>query len=123
MNFFITHIISKYEEIYKFFIVHIINKYEEIFLYKTSQKDINIKWYTICKGCDRWVTFRHYELFWMDKVTIMKLCDRLKRHENLQGTWLVTVGKTIVMFLLIVGYNVRIRIVAYHFQHSIEIIA
>lgn len=38
MNFFITHIISKYEEIYKFFIVHIINKYEEIFLYKTSQR-------------------------------------------------------------------------------------
>ena len=69
------------------------------------------------------VTFRHYELFWMDKVTIMKLCDRLKRHENLQGTQLVTVEKTVVMFLLIVGYNVRIRIVAYHFQHSIEIIA
>ena len=64
-------------------------------------------------------TFRHYELFWMDEETIMKLCDRLKRHENLQGTWLVTV----VMFLLIVGYNVRIRIVTYHFQHFIEIIA
>ena len=68
-------------------------------------------------------TFRHYELFWMDEETIMKLCDRLKRHENLQGTQLVTVEKTVVMFLLIVGYNVRIRIVAYHFQHSIEIIA
>ena len=54
----------------------------------------------------------------MDKETFMNLCDHLKRHENLQDTPLVTVEETITMFLLIVGYNVRMRVVVNRFQHS-----
>ena len=56
----------------------------------------------------------------MDKETFMNLCDHLKRHENLQGTWLVTIEETVAMFLLIVGHNVKMRVIADRFQHSID---
>ena len=58
----------------------------------------------------------------MDKQTFLKLCDHLKRHENLQDGWLVTIEEVVAMFLLIVGHNVRMRVVADCFQHSIETI-
>ena len=53
----------------------------------------------------------------------MNLCNHLKRHENLQDTQLVTVEEAVAMFLLIVGHNVRMRVVADRFQHFIEIVA
>ena len=58
----------------------------------------------------------------MDKETFLNLCDHLKRHENLQDTRLVIIEVAIVMFLLIVGHNVRIRVVVDRFQNSTEII-
>ena len=59
----------------------------------------------------RWIK-KHFLIFY----------DHLKRHENLQDTPLVTVEETITMFLLIVGYNVRMRVVVNRFQHSTEIV-
>ena len=59
----------------------------------------------------------------MDKETFMNLCDHLKRHENLQDTRFVTVEEAVAMFLLIVGHNVRMRVVADRFQHSTETVA
>ena len=56
----------------------------------------------------------------MDKETFMNLCDHLKRHENLHDTRLITVEEVVAMFLLIIGHNVRMRVVADCFQHSIE---
>ena len=56
----------------------------------------------------------------MDKETFMNLCDHLKRHENLQDTQLVTVEEAVAMFLLIIGHNVRMRVLTNRFQHSIE---
>ena len=58
----------------------------------------------------------------MDKQTFVNLCDDLKRDENLKDTRWVIVAEAIVMFLLIVGHNARMRIVANYFQHSIEIV-
>ena len=63
-----------------------------------------------------------YELFRMDKWTFVNLCHHLKRHENLKDTQWVTIVEAVVMFLLIVGHNVRMRVVADHFQHLIETI-
>ena len=45
------------------------------------------------------------------------------RDENLQDTRLVTVKEAVAMFLLIIGHNVRIKVVADCFQYSIETIA
>ena len=59
----------------------------------------------------------------MDKQTFVNLCDHLKRHENFKDTQWVTSVEAVAMFLLIVGHNVRMRVVADHFQHSIEIVA
>ena len=59
----------------------------------------------------------------MDKETFMNLCDHLKRHENLQDTRFVIVEEAVAMFLLIVGHNVRMRVVADRFQHSTETFA
>ena len=56
----------------------------------------------------------------MDKETFMNLCNHIKRHENIHDTRLVTVEEAVAMFLLIVGHNVRMRVVAECFQHSIE---
>ena len=58
----------------------------------------------------------------MDKQTFVNLCDHLKRHENLKDTRWVTIVEAIATFLLIVGHNVRMRVVADRFQHSIEIV-
>ena len=59
----------------------------------------------------------------MYKETFINLCDHLKRQENLQDTRLVTVEEVVAMFLLIVGHNMRMRVVADHFQHSTETVA
>ena len=59
----------------------------------------------------------------MDKETFMNLCNHIKRHENIHDTQLVIVEEAVAMFLLIVGHNVRMRVVADCFQHSIETIA
>ena len=56
----------------------------------------------------------------MDKETFMNLCDHLKRHENLQDTRLITIEEAVAMFLLIVGHNVRMKVVVDCFQHSTE---
>ena len=64
-----------------------------------------------------------YELFRMDKRTFVNLCHHLKRHENLKDTQWVTIVEAVVMFLLIVGHNVRMRVVADHFQYLTEIVA
>ena len=45
------------------------------------------------------------------------------RDENLQDTRLVTVKEVVAMFLLIIGHNVRMKVVADHFQNSTEIVA
>ena len=58
----------------------------------------------------------------MDKQTFVNLCDDLKRDENLKDTRWMTVAEAVAMFLLIVGHNARMRIVANYFQHSIEIV-
>ena len=58
----------------------------------------------------------------MDRKTFFILSDHLKRHENLHDTRLVTFEKAVTMFLLIVGYNVRMWVVANYFQHFIETI-
>ena len=58
----------------------------------------------------------------MDEQTFVNLCDHLKRHENLKDTRWVTIVEAIATFLLIVGHNVRMRVVADRFQHSIEIV-
>ena len=44
-------------------------------------------------------------------------------NENLQNTRLVTVEEADAMLLLIVGHNVRMRVVVNHFQHSTKTIA
>ena len=59
----------------------------------------------------------------MDKETFLNLCNHIKRHENIHDTRLVTVEEAVAMFLLIVEHNVRRRVVADCFQHSIETIA
>ena len=46
----------------------------------------------------------------------------MKRHENLKDTRWVTIAEAVAMFLLIVGHNVRMRVVADRFQHLIEIV-
>ena len=58
----------------------------------------------------------------MDKETFLNLCDHLKRHENLQDTRLVIIEVAVVRFVLIVGHNVRIRVVVDRFQNSTETI-
>ena len=99
------------------------NEYEEIFLCKTRQRT------SMFSGAQfsRYMIEGHpqtcYELFQMDKETFINLCDHLKRQENLQDTRLVTVEEVVAMFLLIVGHNMRMRVVADHFQHSTETVA
>ena len=90
---------------------------------KDTSKDINVKWCTIYKRILDGHPQTCYGLFQMDEQTFVNLCDHLKRHENLKDTRWVTIVEAVVMFLLIAGHNVRMRVVADHFQHSIEIVA
>ena len=109
------------DDLDEIFIAHIMNEYEEIFLCKTPQRTpLGAQFVRdMIEGHPRTC----YELFQMDKETFMNLCDHLKRHENLQDTRFVTVEEAVAMFLLIVGHNVRMRVVADRFQHSTKTVA
>ena len=111
------------DDLDEIFIAHIMNEYEEIFLCKTPQRtSILSSAQFIIDMIDGYSQTCH-ELFQMDKETFLNLCDHLKRHENLQDTQLVIVEETIVMFLLIIGHNVRMRVVIDRFQHPTKILA
>ena len=111
------------DELDEIFIAHIMNEYEEIFLCKTSQRTSMLSGAQFVRDMIKGHPQTCYELFRMDKETFMNLCDHLKRHENLHDTRFVTVEEAMVMFLLIVGHNVRMRVVADCFQHSTETVA
>ena len=111
------------DDLDEIFIAHIMNEYEEIFLCKTPQRTSILSSAQFIIDMIDGYAQTCYELFQMDKKTFLNLCDHLKRHENLQDTRLVIVEETVVMFLLIVGHNVRMRVVADCFQYSIEIVA
>ncbi|XP_050290216.1 protein ALP1-like [Quercus robur] len=63
-----------------------------------------------------------YELFGMDRPTFTSLCNYLRTHKFLTNSHWITVEEAVGMFLLIVGHNVRIRVIADHFQHSTKIV-
>ncbi|RVW89736.1 hypothetical protein CK203_047240 [Vitis vinifera] len=111
------------DDLDEIFIAHIMNEYEEIFLCKTPQRTSMLSGAQFVRDMIEGHPQTCYELFRMDKETFMNLCDHLKRHENLQDTRFVTVEEAVAMFLLIVGHNVRMRVVAYRFQHSTETVA
>ena len=111
------------DDLDEIFIAHIMNEYEEIFLCKTPQRTSILSSAQFIIDMIDGYAQTCYELFQMDKKTFLNLCDHLKRHENLQDTQLVIVEETIVMFLLIIGHNVRMRVVIDRFQHSTKIIA
>ncbi|KAL6336580.1 hypothetical protein AAG906_025135 [Vitis piasezkii] len=98
-------------------------RYEEIFLCKTPQRTSMLSGAQFVRDMIEGHPQTCYELFRMDKETFMNLCDHLKRHENLQDTQFVTVEEAVTMFLLIVGHNVRMRVVANRFQHSTKTVA
>ncbi|KAL6345953.1 hypothetical protein AAG906_025233 [Vitis piasezkii] len=99
------------DDLDEIFIAHIMNEYEEIFLCKTPQKTSILSSAQFIIDMIDGYPQTCYELFQMDKETFLNLCDHLKRHENLQDTRLVIVEETVVIFLLIVGHNVRMRVV------------
>ncbi|RVW22028.1 uncharacterized protein LOC104877720 isoform X1 [Vitis vinifera] len=111
------------DDLDEIFIAHIMNEYEEIFLCKTPQRTSMLSGAQFVRDMIEGHPQTCYELFRMDKETFMNLCDHLKRHENLQDTRFVTVEEAVAMFLLIVGHNVRMRVVADRFQHSTETVA
>ena len=61
-----------------------------------------------------------YELFRMDRSIFTSLCNYLRTHKFLTNSRWITVEEAVGMFLLIVGHNVRIRVIADRFQHSTE---
>ncbi|KAL0007179.1 hypothetical protein SO802_008681 [Lithocarpus litseifolius] len=63
-----------------------------------------------------------YELFRMDMPTFTSLFNYLRTHKFLTNSHWITVEEVVGMFLLIVGHNVRIRLIADRFQHSTEIV-
>ena len=56
----------------------------------------------------------------MDKSIFTSLGNYLRTHKFLTNSHWITVEEAVGMFLLIVGHNVRIRVIADHFQHSTE---
>ena len=58
----------------------------------------------------------------MDRSIFTSLCNYLRTHKFLTNSRWITVEEVVGMFLLIVGHNVRIRVIADRFQHSTEIV-
>ena len=63
-----------------------------------------------------------YELFHTDKPTFTSPCNYLRTHKFLTNSLWITMEEAIGMFLLMVGHNVRIKVIADHFQHSTKIV-
>ena len=61
-----------------------------------------------------------YELFCMNRPTFTSLCNYLRTHKFLINSRWITVEEAIGMFLVMVGHNVRIRVIADCFQHLTE---
>ena len=63
-----------------------------------------------------------YKLFGMDRPTFTSLCNYLRTYKFLTNSHWIIVKEVVGMFPLIVGHNVRIRLIANRFQHSTEIV-
>ncbi|KAL0014537.1 hypothetical protein SO802_001606 [Lithocarpus litseifolius] len=61
-----------------------------------------------------------YELFRMDRPTFTRFRNYLRTHKFLTNSCWITVEEAVGMFLLIVGHNVRIRVIEDRLQHSTE---
>ena len=110
------------DDLYEIFIAQIMKEYEEIFLSNIPQRTFMLSGAKFIRDILDDHPQTCYELFKMDKQTFFNLCDHLKRHENLKDTRWVTIAEAVAMFLLIVGHNVRMRVVADHFQYLTEIV-
>ena len=56
----------------------------------------------------------------MDRPTFTSLYNYLRTHKFLTNSRWITAEEAVGMFLLIVGHNVRIRVIVDRFQHSTE---
>ena len=64
-----------------------------------------------------------YDIFCMDKTIFRHLCNELKRlHLLEEDTGSVSVEESVGTVLFIVGHNANYRLIANHFQHSLETI-
>ena len=64
-----------------------------------------------------------YDIFCMDKTIFRHLCNELKRlHLLEEDTGWVSVEESVGTVLFIVGHNANYRLIANHFQHSLETI-
>ncbi|XP_062112027.1 uncharacterized protein LOC133823358 [Humulus lupulus] len=63
-----------------------------------------------------------YELLQMDKNVFIELCTCLKQKEYIKDTWEIKVEEAVAIFLIIIGQNVGMRLIADRFQHLLEII-
>ena len=66
---------------------------------------------------------RCYESFRMEKHVFMNLCNTLKVVANLNNGKNVSVEEAVAMFLIIICHNLRHRVVAERFQHSLHTVS
>ena len=62
---------------------------------------------------------RCYENFRMEKQVFINFCNTLREIANLSDGKRVSVEEGVIMFLIIICHNMRHRVVAERFQHSI----
>ena len=66
---------------------------------------------------------RCYENFRMEKQVFMNFCDALREVANLRDGKNVCVEEGVAMFLIVICHNLRHRVVAERFQHSLHTVS
>lgn len=115
--------LDDYDDLMDLVLIMTIMEYEQSFIDKTPCRTSMLtgKMYTIefLVGHET----RCYENFRMKKDVFMNFCETLKEVGNLCDGKKVSIEEAVAMFLIIICHNLRHRVVAERFQHSLHTVS
>ncbi|KAM6582817.1 hypothetical protein CsatB_009819 [Cannabis sativa] len=113
---------SDFDDFSDFLMLYLLSDYNEKFIEKIPQRTSVLSGEDFVKQLLGGHERTCYELLRMDKNVFVELCTCLKQKEYIKDTREVKVEESVAIFLMIVGQNMRMRLIADRFQHSLETI-
>ncbi|PON98198.1 LOW QUALITY PROTEIN: hypothetical protein TorRG33x02_060280 [Trema orientale] len=113
---------SDFDDFVDFMMLILLGEYDEIFIEKVPQRTSILSGEAFVRELLDGHERTCYELLRMDRNIFLELCASLKQNGYLKDTREIKVEEAVAIFLIIVGQNMGMRLVADRFQHSLETI-
>ncbi|XP_062111476.1 protein ALP1-like [Humulus lupulus] len=113
---------SDFDDFSDFLMLNFLSDYNEKFIEKIPQRTSSLCGEDFVRELLGGHERTCYELLRMDKNVFIELCTYLKQKEYIKDTREIKVEEAVAIFLIIVGQNVGMRLIADRFQHSLETI-